>query len=135
MSDIKLFPCRFCGEIPVIEQVAYDREPFTWVKLIKPDKCNYLRDLKLLYQQINEFIKIEQVTEFWNARNEKYNPFLAIKIRKIQSPPTKGRISVREARKAAKNVSVGIFSLYHTEGHDNVSIGNNKIGTEAKDER
>lgn len=70
MSDLKLFPCRFCGSIPDVHE-SFIRCIKCWneVKFPASDIC------------YSEEYKQPIISEAWNARNEKFNPFLAILIK------------------------------------------------------
>lgn len=87
MNDIKLFPCRFCGETPVIGKfeghIPHCRE-YPPSMIMKSDSCRYSHAVQneLIHEAnsgSHRLICPDWFQEIWNPRNEKFNPFLEVK--------------------------------------------------------
>jgi len=76
-SDKPLYPCRFCGEYPSIKTKddpvlyvpGFSKKEQETLYAIKCDKC--LHAVYPIYVDSLPMLK-----EAWNARNERYNPFI-----------------------------------------------------------
>lgn len=88
MRDIKLFPCRFCGEIPeIIEYPIIPGMPYNSgmspSAISEGDSCGhcYSVEIEVMHRHnySNRTFSGRWIAEIWNARNEKFNPFIEAK--------------------------------------------------------